>query len=177
METYLVVSVGLVIVLIVVLSIIYSHVKNLAAMLDKHWQNLWLLLYRRHNLVPNLLETFRRFFPDEKKIIEELVGLKAKAAVLSKPNLDKLHAEFDLSKKIAELMDVAKKSQDIMTDTNFLELSHELKQNSYKVEGALSIYNDHIRNYNAFIERGFMKAVVPILRLKRLKIFEYEPEV
>lgn len=174
MDSWLIYLLSGLILLLIVISIILFHIRNARNLIRVEWKKLWLLLYRRHNLLPNFLETFKHFFPAEKKIFQEIIGLKNQAAFLNEPGSEKMHAELNLSLKLAEIIEKCRSSQAILVDTNFLELRQELKENAHKIDGELVAYNNKIRQFNLFLEKAHIKPLVIIFRVKKEAIFEFE---
>jgi len=177
MEDYLIFLLSLSIILILFVSVVLYQAKKMREVIAARWRDVWLLLYHRHNLLPNLLETFRGFFPHEKGVFQELIVLKDKATHLNDPNLEKLQIELELSIKLAQLMEKSLNSKEMVKDTNFLELKYELKGNALKTEGALALYNEKIREYNKFLAKAFFRPVAVGFRLNGRHIFEYEAGV
>lgn len=138
------------------------------------WYNLWLLLYNRHNLLPNFLETFKTFFPDQQKLLTEIIELKNKAAYIKNAGTEKFQAELNLSFKLRDVAHLCQSSKAILVDTNFLGLRQEFKENTLKIEEEMKIYNQKVRNFNAFLEKFYLRPLVVIFNLKRESIFEFE---
>lgn len=174
MESWLIGLISGLILLVVGLAIVLFHIRNARNLVMVEWKKLWLLLYHRHNLLPNFLQTFKHFFPNEKKIFAEMIELKNAAAFLKNPDNEKLHAELDLSLKLSEIMEKCRGSQAILVDTNFLELRQELKENAHKIDEELVNYNNKIRHFNTFLDKPYIKPLVAIFRIKKEQIFEFE---
>lgn len=174
MESWIIALGSSLILIVLTISIVLFHVKNDRKVVETVWQKLWLQLYYRHNLLPNFLETFKTFFPQEKKIFQELIALKSEASILKQPDSKKLHAELNISFKMAEIMNKCENNSLILADTNFLELKQNLKENVMKIDEELVKYNNAVREFNSFLNRFYISPLVVIFRLKKETIFEFE---
>ncbi len=174
MDSWIVTLFSVFILLILALTIVLFHASNMRKAVKAEWQNLWLLLYNRHNLLPNFLETFKSFFPDQKVILAEIIELKNKAAYIKNASTEKFRAELELSLKLSDVAQLCNGSKAILVDTNFLGLRQEFKENTLKIEEEMNVYNKKVRSFNAFLEKFYLKPLVLIFRLKREQIFEFE---
>lgn len=172
MDSWPVTFFSVLILLILAVTIMLFHVKNARNLIAIEWKKLWLLLYHRHNLLPNFLETFKSFFPGEVKILREIIDLKNTAAVINKAGNEKMHAELNLSLKLTEVMQLCHNSKAVLVDTNFLELQQELRENAQKIEIEISQYNEKVRTFNRFMQK--IKLFAILFRLKKEQIFEFE---
>lgn len=172
MDSWLITLVSVLILLLLLVSIVLFHVRSSRNLIYLEWKKLWLLLYHRHNLLPNFLETFKTFFPGEVNKIQELINSKNTAAVLNSAGNEKMRAELDLSLKLSEIMQLCNTSKDILVDTNFLELRQELKENAENIETEIVAYNTRVRSFNDFLKK--IKPFAFIFRIKSEQIFEFE---
>lgn len=119
-------------------------------------------LTRRHDLIPNLVETAKRYMSHEKDTLEAVVnarntavaGLKAAAKDPSDPEAMKqlASAEQGLSGALGRLFALAEAYPDLKANENMMQLSEELTTTENKVAFSRQAYNDSVMTYNTLRE-------------------------
>lgn len=115
-------------------------------------------LTRRHDLIPNLVETAKGYMKHERETLEAVVnarnaavsGLKAAAADPSDPEAMKklAAAEQGLSGALGRLFALSEAYPDLKANENMMQLSEELTTTENKVAFARQAYNDSVMDYN-----------------------------
>jgi LemA protein len=115
-------------------------------------------LTRRHDLIPNLVETAKGYMKHERETLEAVIqarnvavsGLKAAAADPSDPAAMKKLAEAEqgLSGALGRLFALSEAYPDLKANENMMQLSEELTTTENKVAFARQAYNDSVMDYN-----------------------------
>src|SRR5512138_1064701 len=115
-------------------------------------------LTRRHDLIPNLVETAKGYMKHERETLEAVIsarnaavtGLKNAAANPGDPNaVQQLSgAENALTGALGRLFALAEAYPDLKANQNMMQLSEELTSTENKVAFARQAYNDSVMNYN-----------------------------
>ena len=115
-------------------------------------------LTRRHDLIPNLVETARGYMKHERETLESVIqarnsavtGLKAAAADPGDPNaMQQLAgAENQLTQALGRLFALSEAYPDLKANQNMMQLSEELASTENRVAFARQAYNDSVMAYN-----------------------------
>ncbi len=112
---------------------------------------------RRHDLIPNLVESVKGFATQEKETLQAVVEARAKATQttlnvdsLSDPNMVKKFQEAQgaLSQALSRLLVVAEKYPDLKSNEHFKELMVQLEGTENRIGVARKRYIDSVANYN-----------------------------
>jgi LemA protein len=156
--TFLIIIVGAALLAISIYNRLVSgrnRFKNAFAQIDVQ-------LTRRHDLIPNLVETAKGYMKHERETLEAVInarntavtGLKAAAADPSDPEAMKKLAEAEqgLSGALGRLFALSEAYPDLKANENMMQLSEELTTTENKVAFARQAYNDSVMDYNTLRE-------------------------
>jgi LemA protein len=114
------------------------------------WAQINVQLKRRHDLIPNVVETVKGYSRHESSTIEAVTAARA-AAISARTPGQSAAAEQGLSGAIRGLMAVAENYPDLKASTNFEDLQQQLAVTEDRIAYARQYYNDSVASYNAAI--------------------------
>jgi LemA protein len=118
---------------------------------DEAWSGIDVQLKRRHDLVPNLVETVKGYAQHEQKVFEATT--KARAEAMSAQGVDATRsAEQGLTAALANLRAVAENYPDLRATENFQRLQADLNEIEDEIQASRRIYNSNVQSYNTKIQ-------------------------
>lgn len=107
-------------------------------------------LKRRHDLIPNLVNTVQGYAQHERELMEKVTQARSNAvAAGSQDDLkQKAMAENTLTTALRSLFAVAENYPDLKANQNFLALQEELSDTENKIMSSRRFYNTNVRDYN-----------------------------
>ncbi len=149
-----------VVVVLVVLGLIvggaYVSAKNQIVTMDEtvksNWAQVDVVLQRRADLIPNLVETVKGFAAHEETVYSDIA--KARSALMgAQTPQDKIAANGQLDGALSRLLVIVENYPLLKSNENFLRLQDELAGTENRIAVERKRYNDSIQAYNTFIRR------------------------
>ena len=166
--------VAVVVVLIVVwLFAIYNGLVRLRNQTKNAWAQIDVQLKRRHDLIPNLVETVKGYAAHERQTLEAVTQARniAQGAV-GKGVGEQAKAEGELSGALSRLLAVVERYPDLKANQNFLALQEELSSTENKISFSRQLYNDSVLKYNNKIQMVPSNIVAGMFGFKTGEFFE-----
>jgi LemA protein len=141
--------------LIVLAVLIYILIRNSMIgsrnRVDEAWSGIDVQLKRRHDLVPNLVETVKGYATHEREVFEK--ATKARAEAMSARGVgETAQAEQKLSGALTDLRAVAENYPTLRATENFQQLTRNLSELEDEIQAARRIYNSNVQAYNTKIQ-------------------------
>ena len=165
----IVVLVAIVIALIVMrnnLVVARQRVKNA-------WSQIDVQLQRRFDLIPNFVETVKGYMNHESETFEKITALRTSWANSSSVE-EKANLNNELSGALKTIMAVSENYPDLKSNTNFSELSEELRNTENKIAFSRQFYNDSVTRYNTKLELFPSNIVANMFNFKPKSLFAAE---
>lgn len=168
----------LVILIVLVLFIlfvigIYNALVRLRNQVDNSWSQIDVQLKRRHDLIPNLVETARGYMQHERGTFEAITEARSKA-MGAKTVAEAGKAEGTLAGALSKFMLVVENYPDLKANQNFLALQEELSSTENKIAFARQGYNDEVLNLNNKIQMFPSNIVAGMFSFGKRDFFEIE---
>lgn len=148
---FIVIGGGLVLVAVVLVLwaiAVYNRLTRLRINAQGSFSGIDVELRRRHDLVPNLVNTVKGYAAHEKTTLEGVISARAAAVRPNQSMEDRLQAEQGLTAALGRLMAVAEAYPDLKANQSFLQLQGELSTIENRIAGARSGYNTSVQGYN-----------------------------
>ena len=167
----------LVVVAVAVLFVIsmYNSLIQLRNRVKNAWSQIDVQLKRRHDLIPNLIETVKGYMTHEREIMENITKYRSKA-MDAKSVGEKSQAEGLLSGALGQLRVQVENYPDLKANQNFLALQEELTSTENKISFARQSYNDQVLFYNNKIQMFPSNIIAGMFKFNEEEFFELEDE-
>lgn len=137
------------------------------------WSQIDVQLKRRHDLIPNLIETAKGYVKHERETLENITRARTQAqGAINIP--DKIKTETELTGALTRFFAVAESYPDLKANQNFLSLQEELSSTENKIAFARQAYNDSVLFYNNKIEMFPSNIIAGMFNFKQEIFFEIE---
>jgi LemA protein len=146
----------LVVVAVIALLVGGAYVSSRNQMVTKNeavksaWAQVDVVLQRRSDLIPNLVETVKGFAAQEQTVFHDIAS--ARAALLgAKTPADKIAANGQLDGALGRLLLIVENYPQLKSNENFLRLQDELAGTENRIAVERKRYNDSLQDYNTYI--------------------------
>ena len=137
------------------------------------WADIDVQLKRRHDLIPNLVETVKGYAKHEREALEAVIAARARAVGAGSIE-DKVAAGGGLTQALGRLMAVAEAYPDLKANANFMQLQGELTSTEDIISRARGGYNGAAGGYNQQLVVFPTNVVASMFGFKQMPFFEVE---
>ena len=167
---------AVVVVILVILAIagtvVFNSLVRLRNRTDNSWSQVEVQLKRRHDLIPNLIETVKGYAAHEKDTLDAVIRARNDAVSASTVE-DQGAAEDVLSGALRKLFALAESYPDLRASEQFSQLQTELSDTENKVAVSRQIYNDTILTYNNKVQTVPSNIVARLANFSTRAYFEF----
>jgi LemA protein len=142
---------GIVVLILVMLIVMYNGLVQLRVRCDSAWSDIDIQLKRRHDLIPNLVETVKGYAAHEKGTFENIAKFRTQAMQATGP-ADKAAAENQLTGALRQLFAVAEAYPELKASEQFTQLQASLNQIEDAIQNSRRYYNAVVRDLNTKIQ-------------------------
>ncbi len=130
---------------------VYNKLVSLREGVRNGWSQIEVLLKRRHDLIPNLVETVKGYASHESQTLEAVIAAR-NGAVAANDVESQAKAEGQLSGALRQLFAVAESYPDLKANQNFSQLQNELAETENGIAGQRQAYNNTVKTYNEKVQ-------------------------
>jgi LemA protein len=139
---------AIVLLLGIVVIAMYNKLVRLRQSCKESWADIDTELQRRHDLIPNLIETVKGYAQHEKGVLEEVTNLRNQAvADKNKGPAERAKVEDQLGKAAGGLVATFEAYPDLKANQNFLQLQKELGETETRIARSRRFYNANVRDF------------------------------
>ena len=162
---------GLLVLVVLVAVSLYNKLVALKVQADSAWSDIDTQLKRRHDLIPNLVETVKGYAAHEKGVFEKVTEARSRAMAAQTP-AQVSQAEGMLTTALRGLYAVAENYPELRATENFQQLSRNLSELEDEIQAARRIYNSNVQSYNTKIQVFPNSIVAGVRNFEAREFFE-----
>ncbi len=172
MSAFLIFVIAVIVIAMYVVGI-YNSLVRLRNQVKNAWSQIDVQLKRRHDLIPNLIETVKGYMNHEKSTLENITKARS-AAVDATSVADKSKAESELSGALQRFNLVVENYPDLKANQNFLALQEELTATENKISFSRQNYNDQVLFYNNKVDTFPSNIIAGMFKFVKETFFEIQ---
>lgn len=153
----------------------YNKLVRMRMRVREAWADIDVQLKRRHNLIPNLVETVKGYVTHERETLESVTEARTKAIGAQTPD-EHAQAENMLTGALKTLFAVSEQYPDLKANTNFLELQRELSDTENKIQASRRFYNTNVQEMNTAVHSFPINVIAQMFSFKPEAFFEVSDE-
>jgi len=169
--TFFFVFIILILVLVVWVVMMYNRLVTLRNQVENGWKQIDVQLKRRHDLIPNLVNTVKGYMEFERDTLERVITAR-NAAVSAKGVADAAEKENVLTGALSRLFALAENYPTLKANENVKQLQEELTSTENKIGFARQFYNDIATKFNITQEVFPSNLIASMFAFKRSELFE-----
>lgn len=152
---------------------IYNRLVKLKNLVQEAWSSIDVMLKKRHDLIPNLVETVKGYATHERETLESVT--RARNQAVGANSLEaKEAAEKNLNQAMMNLFAVAEQYPDLKANANFQQLQAELTSIENDIEKSRRYYNGTARENNTLVESFPSNIVANMYKFEKVSYFELD---
>ncbi len=172
MKIFLLLIVAVALLIMFVIGI-YNSLVGLRNRVANAWSQINVQLKRRHDLIPNLIETAKGYMQHERGTLEAVTNARSQA-MGAKSVAESAKAEGMLGRALSKFLVTVEAYPDLKANQNFLALQEELASTENKIAFSRQAYNDEVLFYNNKIQMFPSNVVAGMFSFAKRDFFEIE---
>jgi LemA protein len=170
---WLIVLIVLIALLVLYAVVTFNSIVRLRNQSQEAFSDIDVQLKRRHDLIPNLVETVKGYAAHERQVFENVTAARSAATAAHGPEAQ-AQAENQLTGALRQLFAVAENYPDLKANQNFLELQNELTDTEDKIQASRRFYNMTVRDLNTKVQQFPASVIARFANAQEREFFELE---
>ena len=176
--TALLIVLGIVVLLGIAVAVSYNRFVQQRNVVQESWRQIDVELTRRHDLIPNLVETVKGYAAHEREVFEQVSRARAAAMSPGAGPAQQAAAEGVLGGALGRLFAVAEAYPQLQANQQFLELQRQLTETEDRIAAGRRFYNANVRALNVRVESFPSAIIASMFHFEKAEYFEAnDPEV
>ena len=169
----LMIVLGLIVIIIISFIGMYNSLVKLRNQVKNAWSQIDVQLKRRHDLIPNLIETVKGYMTHERETFESITNARSQAMSANTVG-EKSAAESMLGGALGRLQIAVEAYPDLKANTNFMALQEELSSTENKISYSRQAYNDQVLFFNNKIQMFPSNIIAGMFNFHESEFFELD---
>lgn len=169
----LLVILGVIMLVLLYLVNIYNRLVRTKTMVEEGWSGIDVQLKKRHDLIPNLLESVKGYKNFEQETLQKVIAAR-NAAISATDVASHSAAENQLQRAMGGFFALAEQYPDLKASANFIQLQDSLKEIETSIEQSRRYYNGTVRELNTMVDSFPSNLVAKQFQFEKAEFFELE---
>jgi LemA protein len=165
--------IGIIVLLVIFLISTYNRLVKLRNRIEAAWAQIDVQLKRRHDLIPNLVETVKGYAAHERETLEAVIQARQQAVAATGVE-NQAQAENMLTGALRQLFAVSEAYPDLKANQNFLALQEELTGTEGRIAFSRQFYNEQVLAYDNALEVFPTNTIAGMFNFEPKPYFEVE---
>jgi LemA protein len=152
----------------------YNGLVSKRAQVQNAWSQIDVQLKRRHDLIPNLVNTVKGYLQHEQSVLENVTQARTQAIAAGANLPERAATENQLTQAMRSLFAVTESYPDLKANTNMLALQEELSSTENRIAFSRQFYNDSVQEYSTAIQSFPANLIAGTFGFRPLPLFELE---
>ncbi len=162
-----------IVILIILLVIIYNTMLSKQNKLKSSYSSLDVMLKRRYDLIPNIVDTVKAYAKYEQETLERVTSLRRRADECNNSKeLENVDREYNGFMNEVNLL--SEQYPDLKASENFVNLQKVLAETEEQISAARRTYNAHVEDFNTYISMIPFNIFAKMFKFKKYDFFEIE---
>lgn len=158
-------------VLLLALVLMYNSLVAKRNQVDSVFSTVDVMLKKRYDLIPNLINTVKGYMTHERETLERLTELRVKA-LSSNSNDERVAVENEMAGPLRQIMVAVENYPDLKANQNFLHLQSSLNEVEEQISAARRAYNAAVLAFNNAVDMFPTNLIAGMLGFTRRTFFE-----
>src|SRR5438270_2379228 len=167
---------AIVVLLIIAFIASYNRFVRQRNLVQESWRQIDVELRRRHDLIPNLVETVRGYATQERSVLQAVTEARTSAVQTMQASASGVAAqaqvETQLGRALGNLFAVAENYPDLKSSQNFLALQQQLAETEDRIAAGRRFYNGNVRALNTRVEAFPSSLIAALFNFSKAEYFE-----
>jgi LemA protein len=156
----------------------YNRFVRQRNLVQESWRQVDVELNRRHDLIPNLVETVKGYATQERTVLQAVTEARTAAVTASRSTASgvaaQAEAENTLGRALGGLFAVAENYPDLKSSQNFLALQQQLAETEDRIAAGRRFYNSNVRALNTRVEAFPSSVIASMFNFGKADYFEVD---
>ena len=153
---------------------IYNSFIKKKNQVDSAFSSIDVMLKKRYDLIPNLIETVKAYMKHEKELLTKVTELRSKAI---NPNIsadEKVAIDNEVRQTLSGIMVAVEQYPDLKSSENFMQLQGAFNEVEEQISAARRFYNSAVLEYNNAVEMFPSSIIAKMMNFKKRNFFEIQ---
>ena len=166
---------AIIVILLIAVATTYNSLIGRRNQVQNAESSIEVMLKKRYDLIPNLVETVKKYMNHEKDLLENITALRSKLITSSLEKPKRIALENELSKGLSQLNISVENYPDLKANENFLNLQYNLNEIESQISASRRAYNASVLDYNNGLDKFPSNIIAGFFNFKREEFFDIDP--